>query len=92
MTASIGLSNDISYLIIKSAGVGEVILGLLLFIFYKPKALVLLNIIGLIVLLLFVALLHPQLLIAAFNPVTTNIPLIGLSLILLNSLEKPEKN
>ena len=46
---------------------------------------ILLNIYALTLLLIFVAILQPMLLVEAFNPVTTNIPLIGLSLILLNS-------
>lgn len=87
MTASIGLSEELSYLITKSAGVGEVIFGVLFFIFYRNKTMVLLNIIGLLGLLGFVALLQPHLLIEAFNPVTTNIAIIGFSLILLVELK-----
>ena len=83
MTSSLGLSNELSYLVTKSAGVGEVIFGVLFFIFYRNKAVVLLNIMGLSGLLIFVAVLQPQLLIEAFNPVTTNIALIGFSFILL---------
>ena len=87
MTASIGLSNELSYLVTKSAGIGEVIFGVLFFLFYRNKAMVLLNILGLTGLLIFVAVLQPQLLIEAFNPVTTNIALIGFSLILLVELK-----
>ena len=88
LTGSYGFSDEISYLITKSAGVGEVIFGIVLFIFYRSKPIILLNIFALVGLLLFVALLQPQLLIEAFNPVTTNIPLIGLSLVLLNNLKQ----
>jgi len=91
MTASIGLSNELSYLVTKSAGVGEVIFGVLFFLFYCNKAMVLLNILGLTGLLIFVAVLQPQLLIEAFNPVTTNITLIGFSLILLVELKNEHK-
>ena len=87
MTSSLGLSNELSYLVTKSAGVGEVIFGVLFFIFYRNKTIVYLNIIGLSGLLCFVAILQPQLLIEAFNPVTTNISLIGFSLILLVELK-----
>ncbi|WP_462163625.1 DoxX-like family protein [Pseudoalteromonas xiamenensis] len=83
MTSSIGFSEDISYFITKSAGVGEVLFGVVLFIFYYYKPLIILNIIGLGFLLMFVAVLQPQLLVEAFNPVTTNIPIIGLSFVLL---------
>jgi hypothetical protein len=88
MTASLGLSNELSYLVTKSAGVGEVIFGILFFVLYRCKAIVLLNVIGLTGLLGFVAVMQPHLLIEAFNPVTTNIALIALSLILLNELKK----
>lgn len=92
MTASIGLSNELSYLVTKSAGVGEVIFGVLFFLFYRNKAMVLLNILGLTGLLIFVAVLQPHLLIEAFNPVTTNISLIGFSFILLYELKSELKN
>ena len=72
-------------LITKSAGVGEVIFGLVFIYFYKSRMVILLNIYALTLLLIFVAILQPMLLVEAFNPVTPNIPLIALSLILLNS-------
>lgn len=92
MTASLGLSNDLSYFVTKSAGVGEVIFGILFFVYYRSKAIVLLNIIGLTGLLGFVAVMQPHLLIEAFNPVTTNIALIGFSFILLFELNNELKN
>tara|TARA_B110000881_G_C18522185_1_gene488295 strand:+ start:738 stop:1025 length:288 start_codon:yes stop_codon:yes gene_type:complete len=92
MTASLGFSNELSYFVTKSAGVGEVIFGIMFFVLYRNKIIVLLNIIGLTVLLVFVALLQPYLLIEAFNPVTTNIPLIGFSFILLIELKNQLNN
>ncbi|MCL1045080.1 DoxX-like family protein [Shewanella electrodiphila] len=92
MTASIGFSDDVSYHITKSAGIIEVIFGIILFVFYRSKLIVLLNIYALIGLLLFVAVIQPQLLIEAFNPITTNIPIIGLSLILLNNLKQSSQS
>lgn len=92
MTASIGLSDELSYLVTKSAGVGEVIFGLVFFVLYRNKAIVLLNIVGLTGLLAFVALMQPHLLIEAFNPVTTNIALMGFSFILLLELKNKSKN
>ncbi len=91
ITASLGLSNELSYLVTKSAGIGEVIFGVVFFIFYRNKTIVLLNIIGLSGLLCFVAFFQPQLLIEAFNPVTTNIALIALSLVLLIELKAEVK-
>ncbi|MDN3380307.1 MULTISPECIES: DoxX-like family protein [unclassified Pseudoalteromonas] len=92
ITASLGFSESMSYLITKSAGVGEVIFAILIFINYQSKVIIVLNIMALIGLLLFVVALQPQLLIEAFNPVTTNLPIIGLSLVLLNSLKTQPNN
>jgi hypothetical protein len=87
MTSSLGLSIELSYFVTKIAGVGEVIFGILFFVLYRSKAIVLINIIGLTGLLGFVAMMQPHLLIEAFNPVTTNIALIGFSFILLHELK-----
>ncbi|MER2493661.1 DoxX-like family protein [Catenovulum sediminis] len=87
LTASLGFSNEISDLLTQLAGVGEVVFGVVLFIFYRSKAILILNIAALVGLILFVAMLQPQLLVETFNPVTTNIPIIGLSIILLNNLK-----
>ena len=84
ITASLGLSDELSFLVTKVAGVAEVFFGLVFFVLYRSKLIVLLNIAALSGLLLFVVFLQPQILIEAFNPVTTNIALIGFSLILLN--------
>ncbi|MFK3870087.1 DoxX-like family protein [Pseudoalteromonas rhizosphaerae] len=92
ITASLGFSESMSYLVTKSAGVGEVAFAILLFIYYQSKIIIVLNIIALVGLLFFVAALQPQLLVEAFNPVTTNLPIIGLSLVLLNSLKAQPNN
>ena len=87
MTGSAGFSAEVSDLITRSAGVGEIIFGPCLFVFYKHKHLVTLNILALIGLLLAVVVMQPQLLIEAFNPVTTNLPLIALSFIWLKEIK-----
>ena len=83
ITASFGFDAQISWLITKTAGVAEVLFGLTILLFYRHVGLLLLNIVALLGLLLFVAIMQTQLLIEAFNPLTTNIPMIGLGLILL---------
>ena len=88
MTGSIGFSDDISYLITKAAGIGEVIFGLLFFVFYKTKLMNILNILALAFLLLSVVMLQPQLLIEAFNPVTTILPIMVFSFVLLNEIKQ----
>ena len=87
MTATLGLSPDIAYWITKVAGVGEVIFGCLLILFYRNYKLIQLNILALLGLLAFVIVMKPMLLIEAFNPVTTNLTLIALSVVLLNDLK-----
>ena len=85
LTATIGLSDQASYWVTKSAGIAEIIFGLAILAFYKNAALVKLNILALVALCLFVAVQMPNLLIEAFNPVTTNLSLIGLSYVLLHA-------
>lgn len=82
LTATIGLSNEASYYLTKSAGMVEVVFGVLIIIFYENKRLISINILALVALCLFAAIQMPVLLIEAFNPVTTNISLIGLSYVL----------
>ena len=88
---SFGFSEQVSYFITKSAGVSEVIFGGVIFIFYRIKSIILLNIFALFGLIIFVAVLQPQLLVEAFNPVTTNIMMIALSVMLFNELQSEEQ-
>ena len=85
MTATIGLSEANSYLVTKAAGVLEITFGVMIFIFYKHSSLIKMNIGALILLAVFVAIQMPVLLIEAFNPITTNLALIGLSYVLLRA-------
>ncbi len=85
LTATMSLSEHASYLVTKTAGVMEIIFGLLLIVLYKNRPLIKLNIAALISLCAFVAVQLPSLLIEAFNPVTTNLALIGLSYVLLSA-------
>jgi hypothetical protein len=88
ITASLGLSEELSLWVTKSAGVAEILFGMLFFFLYKNKLINQLNIIGLTGLLSFVAIFNTHLLAEAFNPVTTNLPLIGLSVVLMLSLRR----
>jgi len=88
MTGSAGFSAQVSELITRSAGVSEIIFGVCLLVFYKNKHIVILNILALVGLLLAVVVMQPPLLIEAFNPVTTNLPLIGLSVIWLKEINQ----
>ncbi|KZN50811.1 DoxX-like family protein [Pseudoalteromonas luteoviolacea] len=92
ISESVGLGEELTYLLIKAAGVGEVIWAIVFYFFYKVKAILLLNIFALIGLLIGVMILQPQLLVEAFNPVTTNIPLIALTIIILNATSNEQSN
>ena len=83
MTATLGLSETASTLVTQTAGIAEILFGLMILAFYKNRTLILLNILALILLLAFVVVQMPSILVAAFNPVTTNLALIGLSFVLL---------
>ncbi len=83
ITATAGFSEEISYLITKVAGVGEIIFGIAIIVFFRFKPILLANIAALVGLCLYVAAALPNLLVEAFNPVTTNGALIALSYILI---------
>ncbi|MCF7517957.1 MULTISPECIES: DoxX-like family protein [unclassified Pseudoalteromonas] len=92
MTASFGFNAEISTLITRAAGIGEMIFAVLFFIFYRSILLNILNIAALVGLMLFVAVLQPTLLIEAFNPVTTNLAMIAFSLVLIKETKEPQLN
>lgn len=83
MTGSLGFSVEITYLLVKTAGVAELIFGLVFICYYRQKTVLVLNIIGLTGLLLFATIMTPFVLLEAFNPITTNVPLIVLGYYLL---------
>jgi hypothetical protein len=85
LTATLGFSETLSYWITKCAGISEMLFGLALIMFYQNKHLIRVNIVALLLLCLFVAIQLPTLLIEAFNPLTTNLALIGLSYVLLKN-------
>ncbi len=92
MSGSIGFSETHTLLFIRAAGVAEILAGLLLIYFYRSATLILLNIAALLALLGFVVLMTPQLLIEAFNPVTTNIALVFVSLVLLQNCYRSDES
>lgn len=81
-TQWVGIDAQWSSLITRSAGIGEIVFGVLLFCFYRSKVLIAANVFGLVALLLMAAVCTPAYLIEAFNPVTVNLSVIALSAIL----------
>lgn len=90
LTATMGFTVEISDVITRVAGVSEIVFGLLLIVFYKTKIIHFLNILALLSLLLYVALMMPSLLIEAFNPITTNLTMMALSVVILVSIRPAE--
>ena len=70
-------------------GVAEVVLGLMILYFRRHDWPIVIALAALILLLLDVAIFSPEYLIAAFNPVTTNIASIALCLSVLKSHRSP---
>ncbi len=87
ITSSLGLSLDQTLLLIKVAGIGEIVFGFAILLFYRIRFILFANIVGLVGLVLLVAVYTPAYLTEAFNPVTTNLPVVVLSLILLQETE-----
>lgn len=83
MTGSLALSEQSTYLLIKIAGVGEILFGVIFIWLYSIRIVQLLNLAGLIGLLVFVAVMTLFILLEAFNPITTNVPLMVLGYCLL---------
>ena len=83
LSSQFGFSEPMTYWIISAAGIAEVCFGVLFFIMYRNKWVNYANIAGLMALIVMVALLDWRYLFGAFNPLTTNIPLLVLSLLLL---------
>ncbi len=83
ITASLGFSEEASVWVTRSAGLSEILFGIIFFLFYKNTVINQLNILALTGLLAFVAIFNTHLLSEAFNPVTTNLPLIALSVVLI---------
>ena len=88
LSSQVGLSDLGTYWFIKSAGIGEVAFGLMFICLYRYKAVIYLNIFTMVSLIVMVAFLDVRYLVEGFNPVTTNIPVIGLSIILLSEIER----
>lgn len=90
MTSSLGFSAEATYLLIKAVGAGEVLFGVIFICCYSNKVIQLVNIVALVSLLLFAVILTPFILLEAFNPVTTNIPLIVLAIYLYQQVQMPK--
>jgi len=90
MSGSIGLSESNTLLLTRFAGVSEILFGVLVLVCYRNTKILYLNILAFAALLSFVIVMTPHVLVEAFNPVTTNIPLVVLVLVLLQEAKKQD--
>lgn len=80
---SVGLSSSHAWTLVNIAAGSEIVMSVATIIFWKSKVPLLLTCCAMIAALLGVAFTAPQLLYAAFNPVTTSIMLFVLSVVAL---------
>jgi len=90
MSGSIGLSEANTLLLIRFAGVSEMVFGILVLVFYRNIKILYLNVLAFSALLAFVLIMTPHLMVEAFNPVTTNIPLMVLAFVLIQEAKKQD--
>lgn len=81
MNMALGLTLNEATWVAYCAGVSEVVFAACVLIFWKQRWPLQLSAIGMIVLLAFVAVVQPVFLMAAFNPVSTNLSVLVLSLV-----------
>lgn len=90
LNSQLGFSETVTLNMIRLAGVAEVIFGVAFIKWYRHPTVIYLNMAALAGLLVLVGWLDYRYWFDGFNPVTTNIPLLALSWILLLSLKKPQ--
>ena len=83
MNQALGLSLEQAETLSYFAGAAEITFAAIILIYWRARWPLMLSALGLIGLLGYVVLAAPQLLMGAFNPVTTNLPLVVLSIVAL---------
>ncbi|BFM08699.1 DoxX-like family protein [Halioxenophilus aromaticivorans] len=81
MNMATGMSHEQAHAVAMLGGIGEVIFGLGVLILWRQRWPLVLSAVAMAVLLAFVIGYYPVVLTAAFNPVTTNIGVLALSLV-----------
>lgn len=81
MNMAIGLDHRQATLLAYTAGVGEIIFGALILLFWRKRWPLALSAAGMTALLCFALIFQPTLAMAAFNPVTMNICVLALSIV-----------
>lgn len=88
MNLALGLSEQGARQLAYGAGIGELLMAAVLIACWRRRWPLMLSAAAMIGLLAYVLVLTPQLALGAFNPVTTNLALLSLSLIALSASRK----
>lgn len=86
MSMAAGLSQAGATQLAIFGGVLEIVMAIVVLVFWRQRWPLFLTVAAMIGLLVFVTLVHPILLGAAFNPLTTNLPIAVLALVSLHLL------
>lgn len=87
MNMSVGLSIEHAELLAKVGGVSEILFSVAVVLFWTQRWPLVVTAVGMIILLIFSLLAVPNLAMGAFNPVTTNLCVLILSLVALRQME-----
>lgn len=87
MNMSVGLSIEHAELLAKVGGVSEILFSVAVVLFWTQRWPLVFTAVGMIILLIFSLLAVPNLAMGAFNPVTTNLCVLILSLVALRQME-----
>ncbi|GAB2197889.1 hypothetical protein MAH4_20000 [Sessilibacter sp. MAH4] len=88
ITAQLGFSVNTTYLLIKLVGLLEVLFGVLVFFAYRNIVVLIVNLVALLLLVVMALVLTPHIMLAAFNPIITNLPYLVLGYWLLQSAKR----
>ncbi|WP_417539235.1 DoxX-like family protein [Marinobacter sp.] len=91
MNMAVGFSRSEAVQLATVAGVLEIAMAVAILIFWRHRWPLLLTLAAMAGLLVFVVLVQPLLLGGAFNPVTTNVAVVALSIASLHLLQATEK-
>ena len=87
MNMAFGLSLEQAQLLAKVGGVSEILFSAVIVLFWKQRWPLVLTVVGMIALLIYSMVATPALAMGAFNPVTTNLCVLVLSLVALKQWE-----
>lgn len=92
MNMALGLSLSDAHRLAQVAGVLEIGFGVTVLICWQQRWPLLANTVMMIALLVFVAIAQPELMLAAFNPLTTNLSVCALGLVALQLHAQKERS